>query len=170
MYFSQGFFSPLNHLKITYTYQVPLLSMHFLSTKTSTEIQKMLISHNIIIFVKDLFIYFWLGWGFIAACGLSLQSCPNICNLMDSPWNSPGQNIGVGSCSLLQGNLPNPGIKPRSPAFAAMNIMDIHDLNCLCECWRHQYLVPGGQENTYSHVLPVRIKVLCYVTGVSRSQ
>ena len=27
------------------------------------------------------------------------------------PWNSPGKNIGVGCHSLLQGNLPNPGIK-----------------------------------------------------------
>ena len=43
-----------------------------------------------------------------------------------SPWNSPGQNTGVGSCSLewvahslLQGNLPNPGIKPRCPALQA---------------------------------------------------
>ena len=35
------------------------------------------------------------------------------------PWNSPGQNTGVGSLSLLQGNLPNPGIKPRSPALQA---------------------------------------------------
>ena len=34
-----------------------------------------------------------------------------------SPWNSPGQNTGVGSLSLLQGNLPNPGIEPRSPAL-----------------------------------------------------
>ena len=32
-----------------------------------------------------------------------------------SPWNSPGQNTGLGSHFLLQGNLPNPGIKPRSP-------------------------------------------------------
>ena len=24
-----------------------------------------------------------------------------------SPWNSPGQNTGVGSLSLLQGNFPN---------------------------------------------------------------
>ena len=30
------------------------------------------------------------------------------------PWNSPGQNTGVGSLSLLQGDLPNPGIEPRS--------------------------------------------------------
>ena len=35
-----------------------------------------------------------------------------------SPWNSPGQNTGVGSLSLLvQGNLPNTGIEPRSPAL-----------------------------------------------------
>ena len=33
------------------------------------------------------------------------------------PWNSPGQNTGVGSLSLLQGDLPNPGIKPGSPAL-----------------------------------------------------
>ena len=31
--------------------------------------------------------------------------------------DSPGQNTGVGSLSLLQGNLPNPGIKSRSPAL-----------------------------------------------------
>ena len=36
-----------------------------------------------------------------------------------SPWNSPGQNTGAGSLSLLQGNLPNPGIEPRSPALQA---------------------------------------------------
>ena len=36
-----------------------------------------------------------------------------------SPWNSPGQNTGVGSLSLLQGNHPNPGIEPRSPALQA---------------------------------------------------
>ena len=36
-----------------------------------------------------------------------------------SQWNSPGQNTGVGNLSLLQGDLPNPGIKPRSPALQA---------------------------------------------------
>ena len=36
-----------------------------------------------------------------------------------SPWNSPGQTTGVGSLSLLQGDLPNPGIKPRSPTLQA---------------------------------------------------
>jgi len=38
---------------------------------------------------------------------------------MDSPWSPPGQNIGVGSLSLLQGIFPNPGIEPRSPALHA---------------------------------------------------
>ena len=36
-----------------------------------------------------------------------------------SPWNSPGQNTGVGSPSLLQGIFPNPGIEPRSPELQA---------------------------------------------------
>ena len=36
-----------------------------------------------------------------------------------SPWNSTDQNTGVDSLSLLQGNLPNPGIEPRSPALQA---------------------------------------------------
>ena len=42
-----------------------------------------------------------------------------------SPWNSPGQNTGVDSLSFLQGifpspgDLPNPGIEPRSPALQA---------------------------------------------------
>ena len=34
-----------------------------------------------------------------------------ICNILTlySPWNSPGQNTGVGSCSLLQGIFPTQG-------------------------------------------------------------
>ena len=46
------------------------------------------------------------------------QSCPTLCDPMEySPWNSPGQNTGVGGLSLLPGNLPNPGMEPRSPAL-----------------------------------------------------
>ena len=37
------------------------------------------------------------------------QSCPALCDPMDSPWNSPGQNCGVGSLSLLQGIFPTQG-------------------------------------------------------------
>ena len=36
-----------------------------------------------------------------------------------NPWNSLGQNTGMGSLSFLLGNLPNPGIKPRSPSLQA---------------------------------------------------
>ena len=36
-----------------------------------------------------------------------------------SPWNFPGQNSRVDSHVPSQGDLPNPGIKPRSPAFQA---------------------------------------------------
>ena len=32
-----------------------------------------------------------------------------------SPWNSPGQNIGVGSWSLLQGIFPTQGLNPGLP-------------------------------------------------------
>ena len=36
-----------------------------------------------------------------------------------SPWNPQGQNTGVVSRSLLQGNLPKPEIEPRSPTLQA---------------------------------------------------
>ena len=36
-------------------------------------------------------------------------------HVLYSPWNSPGQNTGVGSLSLSPGDPCNPGIKPRSP-------------------------------------------------------
>ena len=34
-----------------------------------------------------------------------------------SPWNSPGQNTGVGSWSLLQGIFPIPGLNPDLPHY-----------------------------------------------------
>ena len=42
------------------------------------------------------------------------ESCPTLCDTMDCPWNSSGQNTGVGSLSLPQGIFPiqesNPGL------------------------------------------------------------
>ena len=35
----------------------------------------------------------------------------------NSPWNSPGQNTGVGSLSLVQGMFPTPGSNPGLPHF-----------------------------------------------------
>ena len=43
------------------------------------------------------------------------QLCLTLCDPMDSPWNSPGQNTGGGSCSLLQGIFPIQGSNPHLP-------------------------------------------------------
>ena len=42
------------------------------------------------------------------------QLCLTLCDPMGlySPWNSPGQNTGVSSFSLLQGISPTQGLKP----------------------------------------------------------
>ena len=41
------------------------------------------------------------------------QLCLTLCDSMDySPWNSPGQNTGMGSGSLLQGIFPIQGLNP----------------------------------------------------------
>ena len=45
------------------------------------------------------------------------QSCLTLCDPMDNPWNSPGKNTGVDSLIPSPGDLPNPGIEPRSPAL-----------------------------------------------------
>ena len=48
------------------------------------------------------------------------QSCLTLCDPMDYIVHGILQNTGVGSLSLLQGmDLPNPGIKPRSPTLQA---------------------------------------------------
>ena len=45
------------------------------------------------------------------------QSCPNSLRPhgLYHPWNSPGQNLGVGSLSLLQGIFPTKGSNPGVP-------------------------------------------------------
>ena len=40
------------------------------------------------------------------------QLCPTLCDPMDCPWNSPGQNTGMGSLSLLQGIFPTQWSNP----------------------------------------------------------
>ena len=62
------------------------------------------------------------------------QSPPTLCNprlwpaRLLCPWNSPGQNTGVGSCSFLQGfsspgDFPNPGIESRSSALLGGSLL-----------------------------------------------
>ena len=69
------------------------------------------------VFVFTLFIPF--------PCCLVFQLCPTLCNPMDSRLlgssvhgDSPGKNTGVGPCPP-PGDLPNPGIEPRSPILQA---------------------------------------------------
>ena len=49
---------------------------------------------------------------------LIAQSSPTLCDRILCPWECPGKNTGVGCHFLLQGGLPNPGIKFTSPALA----------------------------------------------------
>ena len=53
---------------------------------------------------------------------LVTQLCPTVCDPMYSPWNSPGQNTGVGSPSLLQGIFPTQGSNPGLPALQASSL------------------------------------------------
>ena len=62
----------------------------------------------------------------IVSEGKVTQSCSTLCDPQDCsppgfsvPWNSLSKNTGVGCHSLLQGNLPHPGIEPRSPVLQA---------------------------------------------------
>ena len=45
------------------------------------------------------------------------QSCPILCNPIDlhSPWNTPGQDTGIGSRSFLQRFFSTQGLKPGLP-------------------------------------------------------
>ena len=45
------------------------------------------------------------------------QLCPTLCNPMDCPQNSPGQNTGVSSLSFLQGSFPTQGSNPGLPHY-----------------------------------------------------
>ena len=59
------------------------------------------------------------------------QLCLTLCNPMDhSPQNSPGQNTGVGSLSLLQGIFPNPGLNPGLPHCGRILYQLSHTQKC----------------------------------------
>ena len=58
-------------------------------------------------------------------CVLVAQLCPTLCDPMDCsppsscPWDFQGKDTGVGLPFPSPGDLPDPGIKPRSPALQA---------------------------------------------------
>ena len=61
------------------------------------------------VFILHLEQLFMIPWSEVKVA----QSCPTLWDPMDySPWNSPGQNTGVGSHSLLQGIFPTQGSNP----------------------------------------------------------
>ena len=64
----------------------------------------------------------WYVLGRVRLCECVAQSCLTLTPWIVAarllcPWNSPYKNTGVGSHSFLQGDLPNPGIDPSSPAL-----------------------------------------------------
>ena len=66
---------------------------------------------------------------------LGAQSWPTICDPMDCrsflcPWNFPGMNIGEGLTFSSLGDLPDPGIKPRSPALQVDSLLSGIFLQC----------------------------------------
>ena len=58
----------------------------------------------------SLAIFVTLKWVKVAQLGLTLRP-----HGLYSPWNSPGQNTGVGSLSLFQGVFPTQGSNPDLP-------------------------------------------------------
>ena len=63
------------------------------------------------------------------------QSCLTLCDHMDcGPWHSPGQNIEVGSLSLLQGIFPTQGSNPGLPHFW-QNLYQLSHLIALNKLW-----------------------------------
>ena len=50
-----------------------------------------------------------------------IYSCPTLC---DPPWDSLGQNTGVGTCSLLQGIFPTQGSNQGIPHCRNAGLLD----------------------------------------------
>ena len=62
-----------------------------------------------------------LAYFLLFALPLTSESCSVVSDSLQphglyGPWNSPGQNTGVGTFPS-PGDLPNPGIEPGSPAL-----------------------------------------------------
>ena len=79
-------------------------------------------------FKVSIFYAFWYTQSCISVTAFLFQDafitpCKKVKVVSDSlgphglhrPWNSPGQNTGVGSCSLLQGIFPAQGLDPGLP-------------------------------------------------------
>ena len=71
---------------------------------------------------KNVFSSFKRSLSNSCCCCLVSKSYPTLCNpkhcRLLCPWDFPGKDTGGGCHFLLQGNLPDPGIKPTSAALA----------------------------------------------------
>ena len=78
------------------------------------------------------------------------QSCPTLCNSVDlhSPWNSPGQNTGVGCHSLLQGIFPAQGSNPGLPHRKQILYQLSHQGSSRILEWGAITFSDAGQETT----------------------
>ena len=58
-----------------------------------------------------------------------LESCPTLCDLMDCPRDSPGNNTGVSYYFLLQGNFSTQGSQSLTPPALAGEFFTIRTWN-----------------------------------------
>ena len=69
-----------------------------------------------------------------------------------SPWDSPGKNTGVGCHALPPGDLPDPGIEPKSLRFPAL----AGRLSTTSATWEAHARYLGTKEKTWdSHCLEI---------------
>ena len=86
-----------------------------------------------------------------------------------SPWDSPGKNTGVGCHSILQGDLPNPGIEPQSPALQVDSLpseppemplrREGHPINSAPPAFIIPFTVGSQTESLYSNLAHLEFKV-----------
>ena len=114
-----------------------------------------------------------------------LQLCPTNCNPMDCSCQGPlpvefsRQEYWSGLPCPLLGDLPNPGIKPRSPALQADSLLNLSEPSGKPQdVYIHSFFIPShGDEylfpelfastNNYSANLFVRIPVICIFSHVN---
>ena len=80
------------------------------------------------------------------------QSCPTLWDPMQCPWNSPGQNTGVGSLSLLQGIFPTQGSNPGLPHCRQILYQLSHKGSPCCTvgtCYLSALYIVGCRETSF---------------------
>ena len=86
------------------------------------------------------------------------ESCSVVSNSLQplglySPWNSPGQNIGVSSCSLLQEIFPTQGL---NPGFHLAGIMlNLFPILCTSVQFSHSVVSDSLWPHELQHAKPL---------------